>query len=133
MADLAITEQQVRQAVESGYKGFALTVDAIRTGKRERDLRASYSEADGSFEEEEEFVKEPSVKRPYVLEISFLEKILTSIDPSGRVLIGCQLPSGFEASLTYRSLSRAFSAGKMQSFVCATEPTLGFLITVEGN
>lgn len=64
MTDLAITEKQVKQAVESGYKGFALTVDAIRPGKRDRDLRASYCEADEKLEEEEDLVKEPSVKRP---------------------------------------------------------------------
>lgn len=39
MRDLKITEREVRQAVEQGYKGFALTVDAIRPGKRERDIR----------------------------------------------------------------------------------------------
>lgn len=39
MTDLAVTEKEIKQAVASGYKGFALTVDAIRVGKRERDMR----------------------------------------------------------------------------------------------
>lgn len=39
MTDLKKTEREVRRAVELGYRGFALTVDAVRMGKRERDLR----------------------------------------------------------------------------------------------
>lgn len=41
MNDLAVTEKEIKRAVVLGYKGFALTVDAIRAGKRERDVRAS--------------------------------------------------------------------------------------------
>jgi L-lactate dehydrogenase (cytochrome) len=76
MTDLAFTEQQVIKAVELGYKGFALTVDAIRPGKRERDLRASSfnanlgdaeEEVEVGDEEDEGFSKEPTVKRPYVI------------------------------------------------------------------
>ncbi|KAJ5990755.1 hypothetical protein N7522_010962 [Penicillium canescens] len=75
MTDLAITEQQVIKAVELGYKGFALTVDAIRSGKRERDLRASSfnanlddaeEEVEVGDEEDEGFSEEPTVKRPPV-------------------------------------------------------------------
>ncbi|RDW65082.1 hypothetical protein BP6252_10733 [Coleophoma cylindrospora] len=44
MTNLAITEKEIKQAVERGYKGFALTVDAIRAGKRERDLRFGVEE-----------------------------------------------------------------------------------------
>ncbi|KAL2824837.1 FMN-dependent dehydrogenase-domain-containing protein [Aspergillus pseudoustus] len=64
-ADLAVTERQVRQAIELGYKGFALTVDAIWAGKRESDLRANVVESE-EYEEEDEnenFAKEPTVKR----------------------------------------------------------------------
>lgn len=43
-ANLEITEQEIKRAVELGYKGFALTVDAIRMGKRERDLRLNIEE-----------------------------------------------------------------------------------------
>ncbi len=46
MSDLAITEEEIKQAVLQGYKGFALTVDAIRPGKRERDIRTSLNDAD---------------------------------------------------------------------------------------
>lgn len=81
MADLSITEQQVKEAVKLGYKGFALTVDAIRPGKRERDLRASFIESDESSEEEEEFVKEPSVKRPYVLRILIVSQNTNTYRP----------------------------------------------------
>ncbi|KAL4783698.1 oxidoreductase [Aspergillus varians] len=72
MTDLAATEKQIRQAVRLGYKGFALTVDAIRAGKRERDLRVSLAANDDGAEDDEEeeegeaFAKEPSVKRPPV-------------------------------------------------------------------
>ncbi|KKK21934.1 hypothetical protein AOCH_000177 [Aspergillus ochraceoroseus] len=44
MRDLAVTEKEVKQAVALGYKGFALTVDAIRPGKRERDMRLGLDE-----------------------------------------------------------------------------------------
>ncbi|KAL2825059.1 oxidoreductase [Aspergillus cavernicola] len=72
-ADLAVTEEQVKRAVQLGYKGFALTVDAIWSGKRESDLRANSllddDDEDAGEEEEEEdttFAKEPTVKRPPV-------------------------------------------------------------------
>ena len=42
--DIAATERQIKEAVSLGYKGFTLTVDAIRTGKRERDMRLALSE-----------------------------------------------------------------------------------------
>lgn len=42
--DLEVTEKEIRRAIELGYKGFALTVDAIRGGKRERDLRMEAAE-----------------------------------------------------------------------------------------
>ena len=49
MTDLTVTEREVRRAVELEYRGFALTVDAVRMGKRERDLRLNVEE-----DEEEE-------------------------------------------------------------------------------
>lgn len=45
MHDLKVTEQEIKDAVASGYKGFALTVDAIRASKRERDVRATIEES----------------------------------------------------------------------------------------
>jgi L-lactate dehydrogenase (cytochrome) len=39
--DLSITEGEINEAVRLGYKGFAFTVDAVRAGKRERDMRLS--------------------------------------------------------------------------------------------
>lgn len=47
-ADLSITESQVKQAIDNGYGGFALTVDAIRVGKRERALRVNMADVDVS-------------------------------------------------------------------------------------
>ena len=44
MSDLAVTEKEIKTAVQRGFKGFALTVDAIRAGKRERDMRTSIEE-----------------------------------------------------------------------------------------
>ncbi|KAJ5438129.1 uncharacterized protein N7458_009127, partial [Penicillium daleae] len=71
-SDLDITTQEVKQAINLGYKGFALTVDAVRAGKRERDLRVTYAqrEKDGmrvnDDDEDEDFAGEPSVGRPAV-------------------------------------------------------------------
>ncbi|KAH8680960.1 FMN-dependent dehydrogenase-domain-containing protein, partial [Xylariales sp. PMI_506] len=48
-SDLSVTEREIREAIALGYKGFALTVDAIRGGKRTRDLRLevdAYEDAD---------------------------------------------------------------------------------------
>jgi L-lactate dehydrogenase (cytochrome) len=71
MADLTVTEREIKQAVELGYKAFALTVDAVRAGKRERDVRANISETEDAEDDEEEedededgFTKGPAVKRP---------------------------------------------------------------------
>ncbi|KAK6815931.1 hypothetical protein RU639_009025 [Aspergillus parasiticus] len=68
-----ITTQEVKQAVRLGYKGFALTVNAVRAGKRERDLRVSMSQRspkgtnpDDDDEEADGFAGEPSVGRPAV-------------------------------------------------------------------
>ncbi|KAF4765782.1 hypothetical protein HAV15_003074 [Penicillium sp. str.  len=43
-ANLEVTEKEIKRAIELGYKGFALTVDATRAGKRERDLRMEAAE-----------------------------------------------------------------------------------------
>jgi L-lactate dehydrogenase (cytochrome) len=64
MSDLEVTEREVRKAVELGYGGFALTVDAVRAGKRERDLRMRSEELDTAEEEKEDiFTGGPTVKR----------------------------------------------------------------------
>jgi len=44
--DLEVTEGQIKQAIAIGYGGLALTVDAIRVGKRERALRVDIEEED---------------------------------------------------------------------------------------
>ena len=73
-SDLRETEKEVREAIKLGYKGFALTVDAIRAGIRERDLRVSLAEQsvdDVAIEDEDDegnnFANGQTVKRPYVL------------------------------------------------------------------
>lgn len=72
-ADLVVTEGEIRQAAALGYKGFALTVDAVVAGKRERDARASIAaeeeEAGEEVEDEDEededsFATGPTVGRP---------------------------------------------------------------------
>lgn len=71
-ANLAESEKEVKEAVALGYKAFALTVDAIRPGKRERDIRVSMAEEDEDLDDDEEeaevetasFAKAPTVKRP---------------------------------------------------------------------
>lgn len=44
MKDLDTTRKEIQEAVALGYRGFALTVDAIQVGKRERDIRQSIAE-----------------------------------------------------------------------------------------
>ena len=39
LEDLSVTEKEIKQAISLGYRAFALTVDANRVGKRERDVR----------------------------------------------------------------------------------------------
>ncbi|KAH7137835.1 oxidoreductase [Dactylonectria macrodidyma] len=78
-SDLRESEKEVREAIELGYKGFALTVDAVRAGIRERDLRVKSDEqladdtsAEGESESESEsdeandFANGQTVKRPPV-------------------------------------------------------------------
>lgn len=49
---LSVTEREVKQAISLGYKGFALTVDGVYMGKRERDLRLAVEES-GDDEDED--------------------------------------------------------------------------------
>ncbi|KAL5341756.1 FMN-dependent dehydrogenase-domain-containing protein [Aspergillus crustosus] len=60
MNDLEVTERQVKRAVKLGYKGFALTVDAIWAGKRERDLRANLDTSDEGDDEYDKTESEDS-------------------------------------------------------------------------
>ena len=63
--DLEATTKQVEQAVAEGYRGFALTVDAVHVGKRERDIRFTLAESEAESEGEEEGpVNSVSVSRP---------------------------------------------------------------------
>ncbi|CAI7629726.1 unnamed protein product [Penicillium glandicola] len=72
MENLEVTEKEIQQAILLGYKGFALTVDAIWAGKRERDVRQGLEEDEGASVEEEEddedasFSNGPTVKRHHV-------------------------------------------------------------------
>ncbi|KAJ4375341.1 hypothetical protein N0V83_002427 [Neocucurbitaria cava] len=70
MKDLEVTKREIKQAIASGYKGFALTVDAIYVGKRERDMRLSIaalkSESDDQDEEDSGLSGGISVSRPAV-------------------------------------------------------------------
>ncbi|EAU37315.1 predicted protein [Aspergillus terreus NIH2624] len=68
MNDLSVTEKEIKQAIALGYRGFALTVDAIWSGKRERDLRLSVDGGDDSDVDQDEeandgFASGPTVKR----------------------------------------------------------------------
>lgn len=49
MNDLSVTEKEIKQAIALGYRGFALTVDAIWSGKRERDVRLSVDDVSMEF------------------------------------------------------------------------------------
>lgn len=57
MTDLSVTEREVRRAVELGYRGLALAVDAVRMGK-ERDSRLNV------VGEEEEELSDDEEKKP---------------------------------------------------------------------
>jgi L-lactate dehydrogenase (cytochrome) len=39
-----VTEKEIKQAVKDGFNSFCLTADAIRAGKRERDMRMGLDE-----------------------------------------------------------------------------------------
>lgn len=44
--ELEVTASEIRDAITQGYKGLCLTVDAVRAGKRERDIRMNMEEDD---------------------------------------------------------------------------------------
>ncbi|KAM0752584.1 hypothetical protein T439DRAFT_354078 [Meredithblackwellia eburnea MCA 4105] len=48
MQDLSITEKEIKEAIKLGYKGFALTVDGVYLGKRERDMRLHIANGGGA-------------------------------------------------------------------------------------
>ncbi|KAF9893441.1 Cytochrome b5 domain-containing protein 1 [Aspergillus nanangensis] len=78
--DLSITEKEIKQAVALGYKGFALTVDAIRAGKRERDLRLRLEEedeTDGEDDDDDGFASGPTVKRS---DLQIASHLFTDLD-----------------------------------------------------
>lgn len=63
--DLETTTKQVKQAVAAGYRGFALTVDAVHVGKRERDIRFTLAESQSESDDDEDTpVNSVSVSRP---------------------------------------------------------------------
>ncbi|KAH8698969.1 oxidoreductase [Talaromyces proteolyticus] len=70
LSDLSTTEKEIRQAINLGYKGFALTVDAIRAGKRERDVRVGLQEEPNDEYDDDDgddsFASGPTVKRSHV-------------------------------------------------------------------
>ncbi|OKL55452.1 hypothetical protein UA08_09279 [Talaromyces atroroseus] len=71
LSDLAVTEKEIRNAIKLGYKGLALTADAIRAGKRERDVRTSLpDEVDDGHDDDEDdddgFANNPTVSRSNV-------------------------------------------------------------------
>lgn len=48
---LEVTAREIKEAIALGYKGFALTVDGVYLGKRERDLRLAMAESGDDDEE----------------------------------------------------------------------------------
>ncbi|OJZ85151.1 hypothetical protein ASPFODRAFT_208328 [Aspergillus luchuensis CBS 106.47] len=61
LEDLSVTEKEIKQAISLGYRGFALTVDANRVGKRERDEFSENQEG-----EDNEFASGPTVSRSHL-------------------------------------------------------------------
>ncbi|KAJ7761963.1 FMN-dependent dehydrogenase, partial [Mycena maculata] len=51
MSDLDVTAREIKQAIALGCKGFALTVDGVYMGKRERDLRLAAAQSGDDDEE----------------------------------------------------------------------------------
>ncbi|KAB8215086.1 FMN-dependent dehydrogenase [Aspergillus novoparasiticus] len=70
MEDLSVTEKEIKDAIDLGYRAFALTVDAIHVGKRERDLRLIIKEEEelGANQEDDDtgFSGGPTVPRSQV-------------------------------------------------------------------
>ncbi|GKZ35530.1 cytochrome b5 domain-containing protein 1 [Aspergillus brasiliensis] len=71
MEDLSVTEREIKQAISLGYRAFALTVDANRVGKRERDVRLIIEEEEeerGEDNEDEDngFASGPTVSRSHI-------------------------------------------------------------------
>ncbi|RAH58938.1 oxidoreductase [Aspergillus piperis CBS 112811] len=85
LEDLSVTEKEIKQAISLGYRGFALTVDANRVGKRERDVRLIIREQELSEKQEGEdnaFASGPTVSRSHLFPdfdwmsaVSWLRKI----------------------------------------------------------
>jgi L-lactate dehydrogenase (cytochrome) len=63
--NLEDTAKQVERAVAAGYQGFALTVDAVQVGKRERDVRFTIAESQSEDNEDNDSrMNSVSVSRP---------------------------------------------------------------------
>jgi len=63
--NLADTAKQIERAVAAGYRGFALTVDAVQVGKRERDMRFTIAESQSEDNEDDDSrINSVSVSRP---------------------------------------------------------------------
>ncbi|KFA51623.1 hypothetical protein S40293_03960 [Stachybotrys chartarum IBT 40293] len=77
-SDLHESEREIKEALRLGYKAFALTVDAVRAGNRERDLRVGLEEtlANGkAIEDEEEtvdFANGQAVRRFWTTAVQWL-------------------------------------------------------------
>ncbi|RAQ51221.1 oxidoreductase [Aspergillus flavus] len=69
MEDLSVTENEIKQAIALGYRAFALTVDAPRAGKRERDVRLTIEEEASDLTEGDEdngFASGPTIARSHL-------------------------------------------------------------------
>ncbi|KAB8272842.1 FMN-dependent dehydrogenase [Aspergillus minisclerotigenes] len=69
MEDLSATEKEIQQAIALGYRAFALTVNAPRAGKRERDVRLTIEEETPDLNEGDEdngFASGPTVARSHL-------------------------------------------------------------------
>ena len=61
MKNLETTKKEIERAIELGFKGFALTVDAVQVGKRERDMRLNLAEKGDDEDEDGDSIPDTSI------------------------------------------------------------------------
>jgi isopentenyl diphosphate isomerase/L-lactate dehydrogenase-like FMN-dependent dehydrogenase len=106
--DRAVTEAILAEAVESGFTAVALTVDAPRAGRRERDLRTGVKTEASA----------PAVQAAVGSDVPLTPKqVFDLIDPSldwedfAALVAGCELPVLLKGVIAPGDAERAIEAG----------------------
>jgi isopentenyl diphosphate isomerase/L-lactate dehydrogenase-like FMN-dependent dehydrogenase len=106
--DRAVTEAIIAEAVESGFKAIALTVDAPRAGRRERDLRTGVKTEHSA----------PAVQAAVGSDVPLTPKeVFDLVDPSldwdslAALVAGCELPILLKGVMAPADAELAIDAG----------------------